>query len=120
MGEVYRARDPRLNRHVAIKVLHTSVAGDPERLQRFTAEAQAVAALNHPNVLTVYEVGEHEGHPFMATELLEGETLRARLAAGSRSVPALQNEEGSHDQAARWGRRRTLRRRGNCWRRVGV
>jgi Tol biopolymer transport system component len=86
MGEVYRARDPRLNRDVAIKMLHASVAGDPERLQRFTAEAQAVAALNHPNVLTVYEVGAHEGHPFMATELLEGETLRARLAAGPMPV----------------------------------
>ena len=86
MGEVYKARDPRLNRHVAVKVLHASVAGDLERLQRFTAEAQAVAALNHPNVLTVYEVGTHEGHPFMATELLDGETLRTRLAASALPV----------------------------------
>jgi Tol biopolymer transport system component len=83
MGEVYRARDPRLNRDVAIKVLHASVAADPERLQRFTTEAQAVAALNHPNVLTIYEVGSHDGHPFLATELLDGDTLRAKLDAGA-------------------------------------
>jgi len=67
----YRARDPRLNRHVAIKVLHASVAGDPERLQRFTAEAQAVAALNHPNVLTVYEVGAHEDVRTVRSECLD-------------------------------------------------
>jgi Tol biopolymer transport system component len=83
MGEVYRARDPRLNRDVAIKVLHASVAADPERLRRFTAEAQAVAALNHPNVLTIYEVGTQGEHPFIATELLEGATLRATLEAGA-------------------------------------
>src|SRR5512138_920567 len=79
MGEVYRARDPRLNRDVAIKILHASVAADPERLHRFTAEAQAVAALNHPNVLTIHEVGTQGDHPFIATELLEGATLRALL-----------------------------------------
>jgi Tol biopolymer transport system component len=83
MGEVYRARDPRLNRDVAIKILHASVAADPDRLRRFTAEAQAVAALNHPNVLTVYEVGTHGDHSFIATELLEGATLRATLEAGA-------------------------------------
>jgi eukaryotic-like serine/threonine-protein kinase len=83
MGEVYRARDPRLNRDVAIKVLHATVAADAERLRRFTAEAQAVAALNHPNVLTIYEVGTLGEHPFIATELLEGATLRATLEAGA-------------------------------------
>ncbi len=83
MGEVYRARDPRLNRDVAIKVLHASVAADPERLRRFTAEAQAVAALNHPNVLTIHEVGTQGEHPFIATELLEGATLRSTLEAGA-------------------------------------
>src|SRR5689334_23897591 len=83
MGEVYRARDPRLNRDVAIKVLHAAVAADAERLRRFTAEAQAVAALNHPNVLTIYEVGTQGEHPFIATELLEGATLRATLEAGA-------------------------------------
>src|SRR5215207_10573134 len=81
MGEVYRARDPRLNRDVAIKVLHASVAADPERLRRFTAEAQAVAALNHPNVLTIHEVGTQGQHPFIATELLEGATLRATASS---------------------------------------
>ncbi len=86
MGEVYRARDPRLNRDVAIKILHASVAADPERLRRFTAEAQAVAALNHPNVLTIYEVGTQGPHPFIATELLEGATLRASLEAGALPV----------------------------------
>jgi eukaryotic-like serine/threonine-protein kinase len=86
MGEVYRARDPRLNRDVAIKVLHASVATDPERLRRFTTEAQAIAALNHPNVLTIYEVGTAGDHPFIATELLEGATLRATLEAGALPV----------------------------------
>ena len=88
MGEVYRARDPRLNRDVAIKVLHASVAADPERLRRFTAEAQAVAALNHPNVLTIHEVGTQGEHPFIATELLEGTTLRALVEQGLRQVVA--------------------------------
>jgi Tol biopolymer transport system component len=86
MGEVYRARDPRLNRDVAIKVLHASVAADPERLRRFTAEARAIAALNHPNVLTIYEVGVEGEHPFIATELLEGATLRATLEDGALPV----------------------------------
>jgi Tol biopolymer transport system component len=86
MGEVYRARDPRLNRDVAIKILHASVVADPERLRRFTAEAQAVAALNHPNVLTIYEIGTQGDHPFIATELLEGATLRATLDAGALPV----------------------------------
>jgi Tol biopolymer transport system component len=67
---------------VALKVLPASVAADPDRLRRFETEARAVAALNHPNVLTIYEVSTHDGHPFLATELLEGETLRARLDAG--------------------------------------
>jgi tetratricopeptide (TPR) repeat protein len=80
MGEVYRARDERLDRDVAIKVLPEEVAGDPHRLARFEREAKAVAKLNHPNILDVYELGDHEGRPFMATELLEGETLRERLS----------------------------------------
>ena len=86
MGEVYRARDPRLGRDVAIKILHASFVADPERLRRFTAEAQAVAALNHPNVLTIYDVGTASDHPFIATELLEGATLRATLEAGALPV----------------------------------
>ena len=82
MGEVYRARDTRLGRDVALKVLPASVAGDADRLRRFEQEARATGALNHPNVLAVYDVGEHEGTPFLVTELLEGATLRERLQAG--------------------------------------
>jgi eukaryotic-like serine/threonine-protein kinase len=83
MGEVYRARDPRLGRDVAIKVLPSDVVTDPERLQRFEREARAVAALNHPNVLTVFDVGTHDGTPYVVTELLEGETLRELLSRRS-------------------------------------
>jgi serine/threonine protein kinase len=82
MGEVYRARDARLNREVAIKVLPTAFARDPERMRRFQQEAQAVAALNHPNILAIHDFGEHAGSPYIVTELLEGETLRQRLGPG--------------------------------------
>ena len=82
MGEVYRARDPRLDRTVAIKVLPAAVAADPDRLRLFEREARAVAALSHANVLAVYDVGSHDGMPYLVTELLEGQTLRARLAGG--------------------------------------
>ena len=68
MGEVYRARDARLNRDVAIKVLPVAFATDPERLRRFQQEAQAVAALNHPNILAIHDFGEHEGSPYIVTE----------------------------------------------------
>ncbi len=83
MGEVYRARDPRLDRDVAIKVLPEDVASDRERLRRFEKEARAAGALNHPNILAVYDVGTHEGSPYLVTELLEGDTIRARLAGAS-------------------------------------
>ena len=82
MGEVYRAHDARLNREVAIKVLPAAFSRDPERLRRFQQEAQAVAALNHPNILAIHDFGEHEGSPYIVTEFLEGETLRTRLDAG--------------------------------------
>ncbi len=82
MGEVYRARDRKLDRDVAIKVLPQSVAAEPDRLVRFEREAKAVAALSHPNILAIYDFGSHEGVAYAVTELLEGETLRARLAAG--------------------------------------
>ena len=80
MGEVYRARDVRLGREVAVKVLPASLSGDEERLLRFEQEARAAGALSHANVLVVHDVGSHEGTPFLVTELLEGETLRERLA----------------------------------------
>jgi len=83
MGEVYRARDDRLKRDVAIKILHASVAADEDRLRRFEQEAQAAGALNHPNITAVYDLGSHEGSPYIVTELLEGETLRATLAGGA-------------------------------------
>ena len=90
MGEVYRARDPRLGREVAIKVLPAAFAEDPDRLRRFEQEARAASALNHPNILTIYDLGTHEAGPYVVSELLEGETLREHLAAGplppSRSV----------------------------------
>ena len=86
MGEVYRARDARLNRDVAIKVLPAGFARDPERLRRFQHEAQAAAALNHPNILAVHDFGEHEGSPYMVTEFLEGETLRERVRPGALPV----------------------------------
>src|SRR5512135_2981872 len=83
MGEVYRARDGRLKRDVAIKVLPASFSKDPERLRRFEQEAQAAGSLNHPGITAVYDVGTYEGSPYIVTELLEGETLRARLAVGA-------------------------------------
>src|SRR5687768_1584426 len=86
MGEVYRARDGRLNRDVAIKVLPASFARDRESLERFHREARAVAALSHPNILGIYELGEADGAPYAVMELLEGETLRARLAGGALPV----------------------------------
>jgi serine/threonine protein kinase/Tol biopolymer transport system component len=86
MGEVYRARDTRLGRDVAVKVLPASFASDPERLRRFEQEARAVAALNHPNILAIHDIGTHDGAPFLVTELLEGETLRDRLQEGALPV----------------------------------
>ena len=82
MGEIYRARDPRLGREVAIKVLPVSFSRDPERLRRFEQEARAVGALNHPNILAIYDVGTHDSVPYLVTELLEGVTLRDRLRDG--------------------------------------
>ncbi|HTO77047.1 MAG TPA: protein kinase [Thermoanaerobaculia bacterium] len=82
MGEVYRGRDTRLGREVAIKVLPDSFSRDPDRLRRFEQEARAVSALNHPNILTLHDVGESGGAPYVVAELLEGETLRQRLLAG--------------------------------------
>jgi hypothetical protein len=79
MGEVYRATDSRLGREVAIKVLPASFAAEAERLRRFEQEARAIGALNHANILAVYDIGTHDGAPYVVSELLEGETLRARV-----------------------------------------
>ncbi len=82
MGEVYRARDPRLARDVAIKILRSGASTDPDVQRRFELEARAAAALNHPNILSVYDIGTHDGVRFIVSELLEGQTLRDRLAGG--------------------------------------
>src|SRR5262245_64119442 len=85
MGEVYRARDSRLHRHVALKVLPQAFQTEAAR-ERFQREARAASALNHPNICAVYDVGEAAGHPFLVMELLEGETLRERIVKGSLDV----------------------------------
>ena len=82
MGEVYRARDSALKREVAIKVLPSFVSQDPDRLHRFEQEARAAAALNHPNILAVYQFGVFDGAPYLVSELLEGGTLRQILQRG--------------------------------------
>ena len=86
MGEVYRARDPRLGRDVAIKVLPAELTADADCLRRFEQEARAAAALNHPNILAVYDLGTHDGSPYIVSELLDGDTLRERLAGGPLAV----------------------------------
>jgi Tol biopolymer transport system component len=86
MGEVYRARDPRLDREVAVKVLPAEVLGNPDRLRRFEHEARAAGALSHPNVLAVFDVGEQDGVPYIVSELLEGEGLRGATARGAFSA----------------------------------
>ena len=86
MGEVYRARDSRLKREVAIKVLPQALSLDGDRLRRFEQEALATAALNHPNILSVFDVGSNQKAPYVVSELLEGETLRERLRSGSLQI----------------------------------
>jgi serine/threonine protein kinase len=83
MGDVYRAKDTRLGREVALKILPESFASEGDRLRRFEQEARAVAALNHPNILAVFDIGQHNGSPFLVSELLEGETLRGVMERGA-------------------------------------
>jgi eukaryotic-like serine/threonine-protein kinase len=82
MGEVWRARDRRLQRMVAVKILPQPVAGDPTRRARFEQEARALGALNHPNIVAIYDIGEDGGRAYIVSELVEGETLRAVLDRG--------------------------------------
>ena len=82
MGEVYRARDEKLNRDVAIKILPAALSENNDRLRRFEQEAQAAGALNHPNILAIYDVGTNGSAPYVVSELLEGESLRDRLDHG--------------------------------------
>jgi serine/threonine protein kinase len=91
MGDVYRARDTRLDRKVALKVLSPSVTSDAERLARFAQEARTTALINHPNIVAVYDVGADQGMPFVVSELLRGETLRARMKDGALPVSAAVN-----------------------------
>src|SRR5438445_1447017 len=86
MGEVFRARDTRLNRDVAVKVLPKDFVADTDRLCRFEQEAKTLAALNHPNVLTIHDAGIHEGAPYLVSELLEGRTLREEMNSGALPV----------------------------------
>ena len=79
MGEVYRARDPRLTRDVAIKLVLEAGTANPTRLQRFGQEARAAGQLNHPGILSVYDIGAHDDVPYIVSELLEGESLRSAL-----------------------------------------
>jgi serine/threonine protein kinase/Flp pilus assembly protein TadD len=90
MGEVYLARDTKLDRHVAVKLLAANVAADPIRLRRFHDEARTASALNHPNILVVHDFGTVDGRPYMVTEFVEGETVRARLERGPMAIqPAI-------------------------------
>src|ERR1700722_8071553 len=83
MGEVYRVRDSRLGRDAALKILPESFAREDDRLRRFEQEARSVAALNHPNILAVFDIGQHNGAPFLVSELLEGQSLRVVLDQGA-------------------------------------
>jgi serine/threonine protein kinase/Tol biopolymer transport system component len=89
MGEVYLAHDPRLGRHVAIKILPAAFSADPDRLWRFEREARAVASLNHPHICTVHDIGEHAGHRYLVLERLEGETLSSRVDGSPLPMPLL-------------------------------
>ncbi|MBA2338954.1 MAG: protein kinase [Pyrinomonadaceae bacterium] len=87
MGEVYRARDPKINRDVAIKVLPPDFSDDAVRLARFEQEARAAGTLNHPNILSIYDVETHDGAPYVVSELLEGGTLREQMGGSSAALP---------------------------------
>src|SRR3989475_8569299 len=86
MGEVYLAHDTKLDRRVALKILLEDFAGDPERMRRFVQEARSASALNHPNIITIHEIGDSDGSHFIATEYVEGETLSQRLRSEPRSL----------------------------------
>src|SRR5215813_5352937 len=81
MGEIYLAEDPRLNRRVALKLLPAHFTKDPDRVRRFVQEAQAASALNHPNIITIFEIGEADGAHYMVTEFIQGQTLRNQISS---------------------------------------
>jgi len=98
MGVVYRARDSRLGREVALKLIPETFATDAARLHRFEQEARAAGQINHPNILAVHDIGVHAGAPYIVTELLEGESLRSRLAGGA--LPARKAVDYARQTAA--------------------
>src|SRR5205807_4922661 len=89
MGEVYLAQDPRLDRKIALKLLPAYFTKDSDRLHRFEQEARAASSLNHPNIVTIYEIGQADGHQFIATEFIDGVTLRERLTRTMKLSEAL-------------------------------
>src|SRR5947209_1571257 len=88
MGEVYLAHDARLKRKIALKLLPAQFTQDADRVRRFEQEARAASALNHPNIITIYEIGEIDGIHFMATEFIDGQTLRQQVAGARLKLPA--------------------------------
>ena len=110
MGEVYRARDPRLDRDVALKLLPEEFAIDRNRLKRFEQEARVVSTLSHPNIVTVYEIGEADGLSFIAMELVQGQTLRQLRAARWPAAAQAPRARASRSPRA-W---RALTRRASC------
>src|SRR5262245_47992469 len=87
MGEVYRAHDPRLGRDVAVKILPEAFSAEADRVWRFEREARAVASLNHPNICTIHDIGEHAGHRYLVMEMLAGQPLNERLRSGPVALP---------------------------------
>jgi len=96
MGEVFRARDTRLNRDVAVKVLPKDFVADADRLRRFEQEAKTLAALNHPNILTIHDAGVHEGAPYLVSELLEGKTFREVLNSTANAALPVRKATDTH------------------------